>query len=323
MTSVRGGVTLLLISSATALALANGCSSSDNSGATEPDPITSPGTDAATHTTDPSEPTDSSTPVTQDAADAADAAPLQGCAANAGASFCDDFDGPDPLAPANVKWDFIEPTSQPVVTISTDQAVSKPASLHSRVIDATTTGAKFGKTITKADFKEVTWEYDVYLENLGTTDGFFLDDLQFTDSGGVDNFGFRIVLFSNAGAIGDFRVEHNAGAIGGDYVIEPDFPVGTATLNAWHHFKQDVKFTFASADAGADGGDGGDAGTGNTVTYTLTVDGAATPAFTKTYAGLSKAQTSFARFSGMPLIFNKGNSAGLSIYWDNHVTNLQ
>ena len=324
MISVRGGWTRIFFVSSTVLGLsvAVACSSDDEGTRLNVTPTTSD-TDAATNTTDPSKPEKDATPG-EDAADASDATvALQGCAAHPGAAFCDDFDSPDALKPGNVKWDFIEPTDQPVATISSDKAVSKPSSLLSRVIDKTTPGAKFAKTITKADFKEVTWEYDVFLDNIGTTDGFFLDDFQFSDSAGTDSFGFRLVMFSNAGAIGDFRVEHNAGANGGPYVMEPNLPTGTATMGAWHHFKQDVTFTFAATDAGADGGDGGDAGTGNFVTYTLTVDDAATPTFTKKYAGITRAQTSFARFAGMSLIFNKENSAGLKIYWDNHVTELK
>jgi hypothetical protein len=327
MISRLGGRVLgfvFLSSSACALAVAGGCSSDDpatsiaqpgaDSSSPAPDGSVAPQLDSGEAPVDASV-TDTSAPV--DAADGAVA--LQGCAAHATAAFCDDFDSPDALKAGSTKWDFIEPTDQPVATLSTVQKVSAPSSLLSRVIDATTPGAKFAKTITKANFTEATWEYDVFLENIGTTDGFFLDDFQFTDAAGPDGFGFRLVMFSNAGAIGDFRVEHNANANGGPYVIEPDLPAGSATLNAWHHFKQDVKLAFASGDAGADAGDGG----ADSITYTLTVDDAATPAFTKTYPGITRAQATFVRFSGMPLIFNKDHSTGLKIYWDNHVTDLK
>ncbi len=88
------------------------------------------------------------------------------------------FDLADALKPGSTKWDFIEPTEQPVATLSAVQKVSAPSSLLSRIIDGTTPGAKFAKTVTKAGFKETTWEYDLFLENIGGTDGFFLDDFQ-------------------------------------------------------------------------------------------------------------------------------------------------
>lgn len=236
----------------------------------------------------------------------ADAAPLTGCAALGAAAFCDDFDNPDALTAGKTKWDFIEPTDQPVATLSTARSVSPPNALLSQVIDAATPGAKFAKTVTKANFTEVTWEYDVFLENIGTTDGFFLDDFQFTDAVGPDTFGFRLVVFADGGALKQIGVEHNADANGGPYVIEPPLPAAAVTLGAWHHFRQTVKFAFG-ADAGA-----------NAVTYTLVVDDAALPTFEKTYDGITRADAAFARISGMPLVFNKGNSAGLKIYWDNH-----
>jgi hypothetical protein len=248
-------------------------------------------------------------------------APVSGCAARPGAAFCDDFDKADALTPGKTKWDFIEPTDQPVATLSTVQKVSAPSSLLSRVVDGTTPGAKFAKTVTKASFNEATWEYDVFLENIGTTDGFFLDDFQFTDSAGPDSFGFRLVMFAKAGALDFIRVEHNQQVTGGPYVIEPALATGAVALGKWHHFKQSVKFLFASGDAGA--ADAGDAGAGNAVEYSLWVDDAATPAFQKKYAAPTRQQTSFARIAGMPLVFNKGNSTGLKIYWDNQVLDLK
>jgi hypothetical protein len=309
---------LFLCSSAGAIAVAGGCSSSSDDDSPTPTPgvdSSAPRADSSPTPFDSSVPPEDAAPSDASVEDAADAAPLQGCAAHATSAFCDDFDSPNALKPGSTKWDFLEPTDQPVATLSTAQKVSAPSSLLSRIIDGTTPGAKFAKTITKAGFKEATWEYDVFLENIGTTDGFFLDDFQFSDSGGPDSFGFRLVAFANAGALDFIRVEHNAGANGGPYVLEPNLAAGTVTLGAWHHFKQDVKFEFAGADAGDGGAD--------SVTYTLTIDNGSTPAFTKKYAGVTRAQATFARFAGMPLVFNKGNSAGLKIYWDNHVTELK
>ena len=316
---LRGRVLGLLFLSTSAGALAataGGCSSDDATA--QPRPVVDSAVPAVDSSVAPqvdaNEPVDAATDTTT--ADAADSSvPLQGCAGHATSAFCDDFDSVDALKPGKTKWDFVEPTDQPVATLSGVQKVSTPSSLLSRIIDGTTPGAKFAKTITKAGFKEATWEYDVFLENIGTTDGFFLDDFQFSDSGGPDSFGFRLVAFAAAGALDFIRVEHNDGANRGPYVIEPNVTAGTVTLGAWHHFKQNVKFDFATAD-------GGDAGA-DSVTYSLTVDDAATPTFTKKYAGITRAQATFARFAGMPLVFNKGNSAGLKIYWDNHVAEIK
>jgi hypothetical protein len=274
----------------------------------------------------PQTPVDAATgPATEtDACADGGCAPLSGCAAHAGAAFCDDFDRADALTPGKTRWDFIEPTDQPVATLSAVQKVSAPSSLLSRVIDGTTPGAKFAKTVTKASFTQATWEYDVFLENIGTTDGFFLDDFQFTDAAGPDSFGFRLVMFSKAGALDLVRVEHNQQVTGGPYVIEPGLATGAVALGKWHHFKQSVKFDFGSGDAGAgDAGDAGDAGAGQTIEYSLWIDDAAAPAFQKKYAAPTRQQTAFARIAGMPLVFNKGNSAGLKIYWDNHVVDLK
>ncbi|MDB4945898.1 MAG: hypothetical protein JWP97_5432 [Labilithrix sp.] len=317
----RGGVVgfLVLSSCAGALAFAGGCSSDDP---VDPSPA---GDSSVPILHDSSTQQDSSDPIVDAAADAVDAAEeaaaASGCAAHPTAAFCDDFDSPDALTAGKTKWDFVEPSAQPVLTLSSARSVSAPSSLLAQIIDGTSPGAKFAKTITKAGFTEATWDYDVYLDNVGGSDGFFLDDFQFTDDRGGDNFGFRLVIFAKpAGAGFDFiRVEHNAGAIGGEYAIEGNVPDGVVTTGKWHHFTQNVKLKFASADAGADAGDGG----ASTATYTLTVDGAATPTFTKVYAGISRAQATFARFAGMPLVFNKANSAGLKIYWDNHVTDLK
>lgn len=271
----------------------------------------------------PEAPVDAAAPSPQsDACADGGCAPPSGCAAHAGAAFCDDFDRADALTPGKTRWDFIEPTDQPVATLSTVQKVSAPSSLLSRVIDGTTPGAKFAKTVTKAGFTKATWEYDVFLENIGTTDGFFLDDFQFTDAAGPDTFGFRLVMFSKGGVVDLARVEHNQQVTGGPYVIEPGLAVGAVTLGKWHHLKQSVKFDFATADAGA--ADAGDAGTANGgVEYTLWIDDAPAPAFQKKYAAPTRQQTAFARIAGMPLVFNKANSAGLKIYWDNHVVDLQ
>jgi len=244
----------------------------------------------------------------------------KGCAARPTAAFCDDFDNAGALTAGTTKWDFIEPTDQPVATLSSLQAVSTPSSLLSRIIDGTTPGAKFAKTVTKAGFTETTWEYDVYFDNIGTSDGFFLDDFQFTDAVGPDTYGFRLVMFANAGAIAELKVEHNQQANGGPYVIEPPLAAGTVQLGKWHHFKQTVKLSFAGGDAGADAGDGGNV---DAAEYSLTIDDAAAPQFSKKYPGLTRVQAAFVRFAGLPLVFNKGNSAGLKIHWDNQVLELK
>ena len=235
-----------------------------------------------------------------------------GCEAHPQASFCDDFDNPDALTPNKTKWDFIEPTEQPVATLSTVRAVSTPSSLLSRVIDKDTPGAKFAKTVTKANFTEVTWSYDVYFDAIGNEDGFFLDDFQFTDAFGPDTFGFRLVMFAQAGALREIKVEHNGEKNGGDYIIEPPLAAGTIELGKWHHFEQTVKFTFAADGADAD-----------RVLYSLRVDGAATPTFEKEYPGLTRERAEFARIAGLPLIFRKDLSAGLAIHWDNHVLEMK
>lgn len=315
----RGGVVgfLILSSCACALAFAGGCSSDDDASDGRPaaDSSVAP-VDANSPQVDSSQPiTDSSV---EDAADASDATAATGCGAHPTAAFCDDFDSPDALTEGKTKWDIIERSAtQPLVTLSTTQAVSTPNSILTQIIDGTTPGARFVKTITKAGFVESTWDYDIYLDNVGQSDGFFLDDFQFAEN---DTFGFRLVTFAKPGGAGlDFvRVEHNHQALGGGDDIEGNIADGVITTGKWHHFTQNVKFKFASTDAG----DGGDAGA-STVTYTLTVDGASTPAFTKTYPGISRTQASFTRFAGLPYVFNKGNSAGLKIYWDNHVTDLK
>jgi hypothetical protein len=303
-----------------ALGAAAACSDDAASPAADPTTVPSPGVDggepqARADASD--EPLRDAATTVPDAADGSVVVALQGCQLRSGAAFCDDFDDADALKPGKTKWDFVEPTDQPVATLSAVQRVSTPSSLLSRIIDGTTPGAKFAKTVTKASFTEATWEYDVFFENIGTSDGFFLDDFQFSDSAGADAFGFRLVMFSNAGAIGELKVEHNQQATGGPYTIEPPFAAGTVALGKWHHFKQTVKFTFASADAGAD------AGAGDTAEYTITVDGSATPTFTKKYAGPTRGQATFARIAGVPFVFNKANSTGLKIYWDNHALDLK
>lgn len=321
---------LLVSSAACAVGIVVGCTV-DTPSAPTPD-TSSPGTTVPAvdsgnghDSTVPETPVDAATDAaTGDAcADGGCAAPT-GCAAHPGVAFCDDFDDVDALKAGKTKWDFIEPTDQPVATLSAVQKVSAPSSLLSRIIDGTTPGAKFAKTVTKAGFVQTTWEYDVFLENIGTTDGFFLDDFQFTDAAGADSFGFRLVMFSKAGAIDFLRVEHNQQVTGGPYIIEPALPSTAVTLGMWHHFKQEVKWAFASGDAGtSDAGDAGDGGAGDRVDYSLWIDDAVMPAFQKKYAAPTRQQTAFARIAGMPLVFNKANSAGLKIYWDNHVLELK
>lgn len=315
----------IFVSAACALGVAAGCS--DSTSPLEPggDPpaTTVPGKDSSAPQVDSGDaPVDAAADTGEPTDGGADTGViLTGCAARPEAAFCDDFDDADALKPGKTKWDFIEPTDQPVATLSTVQKVSAPSSLLSRIIDGTTPGAKFAKTVTKAGFKEASWEYDVFFENVGTTDGYFLDDFQFSDSAGPDAFGYRLVMFANAGAIGELKVEHNQPATGGPYVIEPALAAGKVVLGKWHHFKQTVKFDFASGDAGAS--DAGDAGAGDRVTYSLWIDEGAAPAFQKSYAGPTRQQATFARIAGMPLVFNKANSAGLKIYWDNHVLELK
>jgi|GEM_PF-5138842 len=270
-------------------------------------------------TPDPEE--DADVPVADAGADACDdggcVMVLKGCAARPTASFCDDFDSPEALVAGKTKWDFVETAAQPVVTRVTDRSVSAPAAILTQIIDAASPGAKFAKTITKKNFTEATWEYDVYLESIGTTDGFFLDDFQFTDAVGPDTFGFRLVMFANAGAIDFIRVEHNGNAANDPYALEPALEAGKVKLGQWHHFKQTVKLAFGAGDAGADAGDA------NTAEYSLWVDGGASPTFKKQYKGITRAQAAFARIAGMPLVFNKANSAGLKIYFDNQILDLK
>lgn len=242
----------------------------------------------------------------------ADAATPTGCAAEQGADFCDDFDDPNAFTPGATKWDFVETGNPAPVSTSTEQSVSQPRSALTQIFDGTTPGAKFAKTTTKAGFTEATWDYDVFLENIGNGGGFFLDDFQFTDDGGPDRFGFRLVVLSDAGAVGTFRVEHNGDAAGTPYVIEPNLPDGTIELGKWHHLRQTVKFTFADADGGADG-----------VEYALYVDHQKAPAFTQTYSGITREKAAFVRFASLAYVFDKGASAGLKIHWDNSAVRIQ
>ncbi|MBX3221179.1 MAG: hypothetical protein KF795_11715 [Labilithrix sp.] len=300
----------------TAVAVAAGCADDADSLLTNPDD--SPGTpsvDGGRATDDEdaaTDPIDSGTDAAPDdaCADGGCVAP-NGCAAFPEASFCDDFDRADALTAGKTRWDFIEPSEQPVATLSSAHAVSAPSSLLSRVIDRDTPGAKFAKTVTKANFEEVTWAYDVYFDSIGQEDGFFLDDFQFSDAAGPDTFGFRLVMFAQAGAIRELKVEHNRQANGGPYVIEPALAAGAVELGKWHHFEQTVKFTFADDPAG------------DKAQYTLRIDGAATPAFQAEYPGARREQVAFARIAGLPLVFNKERSAGLAIHWDNHVLELK
>ncbi|AKV02010.1 hypothetical protein AKJ09_08673 [Labilithrix luteola] len=319
---------IALASLLTSAALTATACTNDNDGSTpvgtqEP---TTPAADSGTGKSDAKAPDAGDASVTDAAADAADSAtedpdacadggcePKTGCAAIPGAAFCDDFDKDDALDSGKTKWDFLEPTSQPVLALSKARAVSQPNSLQSQIIDGTTPGAKFAKTVQKADFTEATWSYDVFFENVGTTDGYFLDDFQFTDAAGPDTFGFRVVMFADNASIGQFKIEHNQTANGGDYVIEDPMPAGTVLLGKWHHIEQTAKFAFANTAA--------DASSTDTVQFTLSVDG--NVAFQKSYPGITRAQATFARIAGMPLVFNKANSAGLKIFWDNHAVVLK
>ena len=301
------------------LALAAGCTETTSDAEQEPEVTPDTSKDAGKKNDDASTTptTDAGTDAKQETDACADGGcgEPSGCAAHPQAAFCDDFDSPDALTPNKTKWDFVEPTEQPVATLSTVRAVSTPNSLLSRVIDKDTPGAKFAKTVTKAGFTEVTWAYDIYLDKVGTEDGFFLDDFQFSDAAGPDTFGFRLVMFAKESLIDQLKVEHNRDANGGNYVIEDPLAAGTVELGKWHHFEQTVKFTFATAD----GGDGA----ADKVLYSLKIDGAATPAFQKEYPGITREQATFARIAGMPLVFNKERSAGLAIHWDNHLLEMK
>lgn len=295
------------------LAIAAGCSNDDSTPAAAQSSSTSTNDSGAKTPIDNGGDATTTPPIETTDRDASTPPPT-GCAAHPNADFCDDFDSADALTAGKTKWDFIEPTDQPVATLVSDRAVSAPSSLLSQIIDGTTPGAKFAKTITKNGFTSVTWDYDVYLDAIGSTDGFFLDDFQFTDATGTDSYGFRLVMFAKDSGIDFLRVEHNGdAAVRGEYDIEDHLPDGTVALGKWMHFTQNVKFAFAAGDAG-------DAGA-NEATYTLTVDG--TQAFSKEYVGLSRAQASFARIAGLALVFNKANSAGLKINWDNEALELK
>lgn len=289
---------------ALALAIAAGCSN-DETGSNDSLQAAAPNTDKKPPTTGGGDSGNTTPPIETTDRDA-DVPEKTGCALTPSADFCDDFDSPDALTEGKTKWDFVERSEQPVATLSSDRAVSAPSSLLSQIIDGTTPGAKFAKTITKSNFTEATWDYDVYFENPGQNDGYFLDDFQFADA---DSFGFRIVVFAKDGAIDYARVEHNAA--GRDAEFGDRFPEGTITLGKWLHFKQTAKFTFAD--------DGGTAG--NKVSYELDVDG--TPVWTKEYAGATRAQAAFARIAGLAYVFRKDLSAGLKINWDNQVLVLK
>lgn len=291
---------------ALALAIAAGCSDESTTSNESPQ-AAAPNTDKKTPTTGDGD-SGNTTPPIQTTDRDAEAPQPKGCALTPNADFCDDFDSADALTAGKTKWDFIEPTDQPVATLSSERAVSAPSSLLSRIIDGSTPGAKFAKTITKSNFTEATWDYDVYFENPGQNDGYFLDDFQFAEG---DAFGFRIVAFAKDGAVDFARVEHNADAIRGPYDLGDHLPEGTITLGKWLHFTQNVKFEFAE-----------DAGTaGNKVSYSLSVDG--TQVWTKDYAGVTRAQAAFARIAGLALVFRKDLSAGLKINWDNQVLVLK
>lgn len=265
------------------------------------------GTDGTVNTGDSG--MDGSTDATVDTG--TDSAVPTGCAAFPNADFCDDFDNAGAITTGTTKWDFLEDHStQPVLALSTAQAVSAPNSLLTQIIDGSSPGAQFNKNLTKANLSDITWDYDVFVESAGNSDGFFLDDLQFTTN---NDFGFRLVLFSagaaDAGSTGDFRVEHNGDKVGDAYDIEPNFPADTLKIGQWSHFTQNAKFTFA-----------GDAGT-DSVQYTLSIDG--TQVFQKSYKGLARADLSMAHVAGMALVFNKDHSAGTKIYWDNQVVTIK
>ncbi len=294
-------------------------SDTDEDASTEPDAsddgASPPGEDggADANTGDASPEDASSDPDADAATDTdADAAAPTGCAAEVGADFCDDFDDEDAFTAGVTKWDFVETGNPAPVSTSLERSVSQPRSALTQIFDGSTPGAKFAKTTTKAGFTEATWDYDIFLENIGNGGGFFLDDFQFTDDGGPDRFGFRLVILSDAGAIGTFRVEHNGDAAGTPYVIEPNLSDGTIELGKWHHLQQTVKFSFADADGGTDG-----------VEYALYVDHQKAPAFTQTYSGIPREKAAFARFASLAYVFDKGASAGLKIHWDNSAVRIR
>lgn len=292
---------------ALALAIAAGCSN-DSTNTNDDLTASAPRNDDKKTPTESGVDSGNTTPPIETTDRDAEAPEKTGCALVPNADFCDDFDSADALTAGKTKWDFVEQSDQPVATLSSDRAVSAPSSLLSQIIDGTTPGAKFAKTITKSNFTEATWDYDVYFENPGQNDGYFLDDFQFVEG---DTFGFRIVAFAKDGAIDFARVEHNADAVGGRYDLGDHLPEGTISLGKWMHFTQTVKFTFAE-----------DAGTvGNKASYSLAIDG--TPVWTKDYAGATRAQTAFARIAGLALVFRKDLSAGLKINWDNQVLVLK
>jgi hypothetical protein len=321
--SLRGTALRLMVASIAALAAAAGSGCVEDSPALIDDsegPPAAPAKDAGGGGGDD----ETSTPLADSGGGAKDsssdadacpdgscAPPKTGCAAIAEADFCDDFDNVDALANGKTKWDILETqtTDQPVLTLASDRAVSAPSSLLSRIIDATSPGARFVKTITKANFTEVTWGYDVFLDSIGTEDGFFLDDFQFPQD---DTYGFRLVMFAQGSQLREIKVEHNHAGIGNGYTIEPALAEGAVALGKWHHIEQKVKFTF-----------GADTAPANKVEYSLRIDNATAPAFTKEYEAPPRDAVVHARFAGMPLVFNKGLSAGLKINWDNHVVRIK
>lgn len=130
------------------IAVAAGCSDDASTNADQSSSTTTGIDSGAKSTTTTGDATTTTPPIVTTEADSSTTPPT-GCALYPNADFCDDFDNADALTAGKTKWDFIEPGAQPVATLVTDRAVSMPNSLLSQVIDATTTGAKFAKTITK------------------------------------------------------------------------------------------------------------------------------------------------------------------------------
>lgn len=279
-------------------------------------PETDPTPDAtAEETTPDAEPLADAAPETTDAAPetAADVAPEavappKGfCESQSGVAFCDDFDTPNALTPGSTKWDFLEPVTPPVLTLSTVQAVSKPNALLADFPgEPTAVGLRFAKTLPKADLTEAEWEFDLRFEALPADIGFFLTDFQFSDDGGVDRFGYRLVVFSNGeGKVNDVRVEHNRHISGAPDVLEPFFPQGTFKDQTWQNVKMNASFRFA--------GEG--SATKDEVRFRLWLDRGATPIFDQTYDGAPRSKITLARIAGLPFLFQK--KAGHKLYWDN------
>lgn len=271
--------------------------------------------DTATEATaDGADDADDASPELDAASDAAadapsDAAPLGFCASQTGLAFCDDFDDPALSAPDATKWDFLEPVTPPVLTLSTAQARSGARSLLADFPgEPAAYGLRFAKTLPSSTFTEATWRFAVRVEALPANVGFFLVDYQFTDDGGPDRFGFRVVAFSDGdGKIKEARIEHNHPVLGGGDDFEPWLPAGAIKEGAWTQVEMRAKFTFAAE--------------GNTVTFRLTLDDASTPVLEKTYPAPDRSKIGFARIAGLPALFQK--TAGHRIHFDDVTVRLQ